>query len=45
MMNWLRCGPMRRPLLKFTSMVGSGRVHDWLLDFLYPSDAQITFKE
>jgi hypothetical protein len=43
-MNWLRYGPLRRPLIRLiTFLWKSGETPTWVLEFLYPEDALITF--
>jgi hypothetical protein len=44
MTNWLRFGWPRWYLVRACSKMPEGRVHDWLLDFLYPDDIQLSFE-
>lgn len=42
--DYFRFGWRRRALVMLCGRLPKGRLHDWLLDFLYPDDFGITFR-
>ena len=44
MIHWLRWGWPRRRLLKLSVLIWPNDSPQWLLDWFYPDDAEVTFK-